>query len=124
MLKMPGKKTTNNDFIDGLARWQIKNVVPSKDFERKTYYWLPHNVKEGKLNGMCVLHRTDQHKGKHAKTYAAPTAAPAKDSSQQDAKGGGTSADLQLQSSIKTVMCANLCLSSEDVDKIFDEAEN
>ena len=29
-------KTTNNDFIDGLASWQIKNVGPSKDFESKT----------------------------------------------------------------------------------------
>ena len=68
--------------------------------------------------------KADHHKGKRAKTDAAPAAAPSKDSSQQDDKGGGTSAALQFQSRLKTVMCANLCLSSEDVDKLFDEAKN
>ena len=117
-------KTTNNDFINGFARWRIKNVGPSKDFESKTYYWCPHHVKEGKWNGMYVLHRPDQHKGKRAKTDAAPTAAPAKDYSHQDGKCGGTAAALQFKSRLKTVMYANLCLSSEDVDKLFDEAKN
>ena len=32
------KKTTNNNFIDGIARWQIKNVGPSKVVDSKTYY--------------------------------------------------------------------------------------
>ena len=73
---------------------------------------------------MYVIHRPDQHKGKRVKTDAAPTDAPAKDYSQQDDKGGGTAAALQFQSRLKTVMCANLCLSSEDVDKLFDEAKN
>ena len=31
-------KTTNNDSVDGLARWRIKNVGPSKVFDDKTYY--------------------------------------------------------------------------------------
>ena len=75
-------KTTNNDFIDGLARWRIKNVGPSKVSYSKTYYWFPHHVKEGKWSGMYILHRPDQHKGKRAKKDAAPAAAPAKDSSQ------------------------------------------
>ena len=115
--------TTNNDFIDGLDRWRIKNVSPSKVFDDKTYYWCPHHVKEGKWNGMYVLHSPEQHKGKRAKTDAAPAAAPAKDSLPQDDQGGGTAAALQLQSRLKKVMCANLCLSSEDVDKIFDKAK-
>ena len=55
---------------------------------------------------------------------AAPTDAPAKDYSQQDDKGGGTAAALQLQSRLNKVMCANLFLSSEDVDNLFDEAKN
>ena len=88
-------KTTNNYFIDCLARWRVKNVGPSKYFECKTYYWCPHHVKEVKWNGMYVLHRPDQHKGKRGKTYAAPTTAPDKDSSHQDDKGGGTAAALQ-----------------------------
>ena len=73
---------------------------------------------------MYVLHRPDQNKGKREKTDADPTDAPDKDSLQQDDKGGGTAAALQLQSRLKKVMCANLCLSSEDVDKLFDEAKN
>ena len=73
---------------------------------------------------MYVLHRPEQNKGKRSKTDASPAADPAKDSSQQDDKGSRTSAALQLQSRLKTVMCANLCLRSEDVDKIFDEAKN
>ena len=73
---------------------------------------------------MYVLHRPDHNKGKRVKTDASPAAAPAKDSSQQDDKGGGTAAALQLQSRLKTAMCANLCLSSEDFDKLFDEAKN
>ena len=117
-------KTTNNNFIDGLARCQIKNVGPSKVFDGKTYYWCPHHVKKGKWNGMYVLHCPDHQNGKCAKTDAAPAAAPAKDSPQQDDKGGGKAEALQLQSRLKTVMCANLCLSSEDDDKIFVEAKN
>ena len=117
-------KTTNNDFIDGLARWRIKNVRPSKVVDSKTYYWCPHHLKEGKWNRMYVLHRPNQHKGRRAKTDAEPTAATAKDSSQQYDKDGGTSAAIQLQSRLKTVICANLCLSSEVVDKLFDEAKN
>ena len=73
---------------------------------------------------MYVLHCPDQHTGKRGKTDAAQTAAPATDSLQQDNKGGRTAAALQLQSRLKTVMCANLCLSSEDVDNLFDEAKN
>ena len=101
-------KTTNNNFIDGIARWQINNVGPSKVFDSKTYYWCPNHVKESKLNGMYVLYRPDQHKGKRAKSDAAPTADPDKDYSQQDDKGGGTAAAPQLQSRLKIVMCANL----------------
>ena len=73
---------------------------------------------------MYVLHRPDQHKGKRAKTDAAPAAAQAKGSSQKYDKGSGTAAALQFQSRLKTVMCANLRLSSEYVDKLFDEAKN
>ena len=40
--------TTNNDFIDGLARWKINNVGLSKVFHGKTYYWCFHHEKEGK----------------------------------------------------------------------------
>ena len=69
-------KKIKNEFIDGLAHWRIKNVGPSKVFDSKTYYWCPHNVKEGKWNGMYVLHRPGQHKVKLAKTDAAPTAVP------------------------------------------------
>ena len=45
-------KTTNNDLINGLARWRINNVGSSKVFDHKTYYWCPHHVEEGKWNGM------------------------------------------------------------------------
>ena len=118
------QKKTNNNFIDGLARWQIKNVGPSKVFDSKTHYWCPHHVKKGKWNGMYILHHPNQHKGKRAETDAAPAADPTKDSSQQDDKVGGTAAAIQLQSRLKKVMCANLCLISEDVDKLFYEAKN
>ena len=80
-------------------------------------------MKEVKWNGMYVLHRPGQHKVKLAKTDAAPTAAPAKYSSHQDDKGDITAAALQLQSRLKTVMCANLCLRSEYVYKLFDKAK-
>ena len=73
---------------------------------------------------MYVLHRPNQHKGRRVNTDASPTAAPDKDSLQQDYKGGGTAAALKFQSKLKIVMCANLCLISEDVDKIFKEAKN
>ena len=72
---------------------------------------------------MYVLHCPDQHKGKRVNIDAAPTAAPAKDSLQQDDRGGGTAAAIQFQSRLNTVMCANLCLSSEHVVKLFDEAK-
>ena len=81
-------------------------------------------MKEGKWNGMYVLHRPDQHKGKRAKSDAAPAANLAKDTLKQENKSGGTAADLQLQSKLKTVMCTNLCMSSEDVDRLFEEAKN
>jgi len=57
------------------------------------------------------------------KSDTAPAANSANNASKQDDKSGGTAADLQPQSRLKTVMCTNLCLSSEDVDKLFDEAK-
>ena len=116
-------RTTNNDFIDGLARWRIKNVGESKVVDGKTYYWCPHHVKEGKWNGMYVLHHPEPHKSKRAKSDAAPAANLAKDTLKQENKSGGTAADLQLQSKLKTVMCTNLCMSSEDVDRLFEEVK-
>jgi hypothetical protein len=80
-------------------------------------------VKEGKWNGRYVVLRPDQHKGKRAKSDAAPAANLAKDTLKQENKSGGTAADLQLQSKLKTVMCTNLCMSSEDVDRLFEEAK-
>ena len=81
-------------------------------------------MKEGKWDGMYVMHRPDQHKGKRIKSETSPAANVTNDASKQAKKNDGTAADLQLQSKLKSVMCTNLCLSSEDVDKLFEEAKN
>ena len=117
-------KITNDDFIDCLACWCIKNVRESIVVDSKTYYWCPHHVKEGKWNGMYVMHCPDQHKGKRVNLETSPATNVANDASKQAKKNDGTAADLQLQSKLKSVMCTNLCLSSEDVDKLFEEAKN
>ena len=115
-------KTTNDEYIDGLARWRIKNVGPSKDFGGKTYYWCPHHVKPGKWDGMYVLHRPENHQGRRKKGSgtAATTATPEE---KKDEKKATPAADLQLAARLKEVMCTNLCMSAADVDALFTEAE-
>ena len=110
-------KTTDDEYIDGLPRWRIKNVGPSKELGGKTYYWCPHHVKPGKWDGMYVLHRPEQHKGrrKNGTATAATTAT-------SDEKKVTPAADLQLASRLKEVMCTNLCMSAADVDALFTEA--
>ena len=103
-------KTTNDQYLDGVDRWRIKKGEESKEVKGRTYYWCPHHVKDGKWNGMYVTHKPEDHRGKKlgSDTAAATQAKPA--------------SNLELQSKLKEVMCTNLCMSADDVEKLFAQA--
>ena len=115
-------KTTNDEYIDGLARWRIKNVGPSKELGGKTYYWCPHHVKPGKWDGMYVLHRPEDHTGRRKRGPPGTAAPTAPSDEKKDEKKATPAADLQLAARLKEVMCTNLCMSAADVDALFTEA--
>ena len=72
---------------------------------------------------MYVTHNPEEHKGKRANvqktTVAATQGTNGTAKNQYKANGAAT---LQLQSKLKEVMCTNLCMSGDDVDKIFAQA--
>ena len=110
--------------IDGtkVKEWRITHDGPSKTVDGKEWFWCPHHVNKGKWDGLYVAHRPEQHKGQKNGT-------PKKDSLKM--KDGllkpatpVPATQLQLQSRLKEVMCTNLCMSGDDVDKLFDAANS
>lgn len=103
----------SHDVVTGTSveTWRIKFEAPTKQHGGKTYYWCPHHVLEGKWNGLYVLHHPDKHRGKKQSSKAATPPAPAAEKS-----------GLALNDRLKQVLCTNLCIPPEDVDKIFEEA--
>lgn len=97
-----------------VEEWRIKFDGPTKQRGGKKWYWCPHHVLEGKWNGMYALHPPDKHRGKKPKaTTPTPTASSAPPAEKSE---------LALNSRLKQVLMTNLCISDEDVDKMFKEA--
>ena len=65
---------------------------------------------------MYVTHKAADHRGKKV---GSDTAAATKGANADKAK---PASNLQLQSKLKEVMCTNLCMSSDDVEKLFAQA--
>ena len=64
---------------------------------------------------MYVLHKPEHHKGKKW--------ADLKDASaNKDEDTSKPASDLQLAAKLKEVLCTNLCMNSDDVDKLLNEA--
>ena len=73
---------------------------------------------------MYVTHKTREHKGKRPnaqKTTVADTQGNNGVAKKEDKSNGAST--LQLQSKLKEVMCTNLCMSGDDVDKVFSQAK-
>ena len=120
-LATQGTTDTPADVVPGtrVEKWCVTfDGDHQKTVKGKKYWWCPHHELEGKWKGLYVLHSPDQHKGK---TYTQPTGKPAD-------KPTGTPAppkpDLALQSRLKDVMCTNLCMSEDDVNKLFEAANS
>ena len=74
-------------------------------------------------NGMYVTHKPEDHKRKMPnaqKDNVAATQGTDVAAKKDDKSNGATT--LQLYSKLKEFMCTNLCMSSDDVDKIFAQA--
>ncbi len=99
--------------------WRTKYDGQEKKFDGRKYHWCRHHRLEGKWDGLYTAHPESKHKGKKLTNLTSisanePASNPTSETSQQAA--------LQLNSRLKQVLCTNLCLSQEDVDKIFEEA--
>ena len=58
------KKTTNDEFINGLEHWHTVKTDKTKVVKGRTYYWCPLHVKEVMWNGIYVTHKPKDHKRK------------------------------------------------------------
>ena len=106
-------RTTDKDYISGIARWRIVKGGSTKTVDGILYHWCPHHVKPGLWDGMYQTHSEAEHRGEKFGTNKVV---------EKDKKAEGGSNSLQLQSRLKEVMCTNLQLSSADVEKLFEQA--
>ena len=106
-------RTTDKDYISGIARWRIVKGGPTKTVDGILYHWCPHHVKPGLWDGMYQTHSEADHRGEKIGTNKV---------TKDDKKAEGGSNSLQLQSQLKEFMCTNLQLSSADVEKLFEQA--
>ena len=115
------ERTTDDKYVDGLLRVRTIKGGPSKIIEGEEFWWCPKHVHpKGLWNGLYVKHHPDKHDEVTQRRKGYKPAAPAAPAGPQaDAAKVG----LELQSKLKSVMCTNLCLSSEDVNKLFAEAQ-
>ena len=118
------EKTTNDELINGLERWRTVKTDKTKVVKGRMYYWCRHHVKDGIWNGMYVIHKPEYHKGNspNAQTTTVVATLGNYGAAKKEDKSNGA-ATLQLQSKLKEVMCTNLCMSGDDVDKIFAQAK-
>ena len=112
------KGTTNDVFLDGLARWRIKKEGDTKQYIGKTWYWCPYHKKEGKWDGMYVLHKPEDHRHHTTNPSASEPSQPSSATGEKE-----KTVSLQLQSKLKEVLCTNLCMSRDDIDKVFDKCQ-
>lgn len=115
------ERTTDDKYVDGLLRVRTIKDGPTKTIEGEQFWWCPKHVHpKGLWNGLYVKHHPDKHDEVTQRRKGNKPAAPAATTTPNaDAAKVG----LELQSKLKSVMCTNLCLSSEDVDKLFAEAQ-
>ena len=69
------EKTTNDELINGLECWRTVKTDETKVVKGRTYYWFPHNVKEGMWNVMYVTQKPEDHKGKRPNAQKTAVAA-------------------------------------------------
>ena len=108
-------RTTDDNYLYGIARWRLVKDGETKIRNGITFHWCPHHVKSGMWNGMYSTHTPADHRGPKV-------GVPTDSSAKKDKKAESGANSLQLQSRLKEVMCTNLQLSSADVDKLFDQA--
>lgn len=120
-----GKSDDGKEYFTGtqVETWRGKYDGPSKKGSGgRVLHWCKHHKHpDGLWDGLYVQHlEKDCKKAKAAKqndgagTQAAPAA--------NVVAGGATKTPLQLQQSLKNVLCTTLCMSEEDVDKLFEKA--
>ena len=122
------QRQTDDKYVDSLLRVRTVKDGDTKVIDGETLYWCPHHVHpKGLWSGLYVKHPPEKHdevmkrRSQFTKKTAATTAAAG--SAGGDEKPDATHSGLQLQGRLKEVMCTNLCMSSEDVDKLFSQAQ-
>ena len=104
----------NDKFVDGVPRWRTVKEGDTKVVDGRTYHWCPyHKHSKGHWDGLyCTHHPSRCFRNKDRTNPKTPS----------EDKPPLPSAKLELHSKLKEVMCTQLCLSSDDVDRIFDQA--
>ena len=116
------------DVIEGtvVKKWRTIKDGDTKIVGSTTWHWCPHHVLEGKWNGLYSRHAPTacpSTAGKKANGLLDPAKAAAAKAASDAAKAAKESkSTLDIQAKLKEVLCTNLCLSGDDVDKLFQEA--
>ena len=117
------------DVVEGTSveKWRIIKDSKTKVVNGATWHWCPYHVLEGIWDGMYLRHaatacpaiaakNAKKNGGQTIAAAAAPTAGTAATAA------AASKATLDIQAKLKEVLCTNLCLSDEVVNKIFDQA--
>jgi hypothetical protein len=121
-----GKSDAGKEYFPGtqVETWRGKYDGPSKKGSNgRLLHWCKHHKHpDGHWDGLYVQHLEKDCKKAGNKTGGATSggtpAAPAADA----VVSGTTKSPLQLQQSLKNVLCTTLRMSEEDVDKLFEKA--
>ena len=116
------------DVVEGtiVEKWRAVKAGDTKIVGGTTWHWCPHHKLENKWNGLYSRHSPTacpSIAGKKANGLLDPANAAAAKATGDAAKVAEKSkATLDIQAKLKEVMCTNLCLSGDDVDKLFQQA--
>ena len=123
-----GKKGNDpaKDFYPGtqVETWRGKYDGPSKmGSNGRLLHWCKHHKHpEGFWDGLYVQHlEKDCKKAGNQNGGATSGNTPATPAAKAGTDGT-TTTPLQLQQNLKKVLCTNLCMSPEDMDKLFEKA--
>ena len=124
----PNYGQQKKDIIEGtiVEKWRTIKEGDTKTVDGTLWQWCPHHVLPGKWKGLYTKHAPTacpSAAGKKANGHAAsPGIAAATGAAADAAAKPKADSTLALQAKLKDVMCTNLCLSGEDVEKLFKEA--
>ncbi len=122
------------EMVDGtMPKWRTIKDGDSKVVDGRTWHWCSHHKHKNNLwDGLYVSHPKSEHE-KYTSRYKRQqkkalenkdNSANATSADKEKGDASSSTPSLDLASRLKEVLCTNLCLSSEDAQKLISQASS